>query len=107
MRGCLEKPVPFTQGLENQRKVELFQVTDASMDQFGGFAGGSGGKVAFLEERDREAGLGRLVGDPGSVDTASEYDQVDLGCFVHGNNLLKTGLFIYSGTVIPLKASYF
>jgi hypothetical protein len=87
--------------------MELLQVTDATVDQFGGFTGGPGGEVALLEKRDRKAGLGRLIGDSRPVDTTAQDDQIDLGCFAHMNNLLKYGLFNYSQTVIPLKASDF
>jgi hypothetical protein len=88
--GCrLEQPVPFAQRLENQGKMELLQVTDATVDQFGGFTGGPGGEVALLEKRDRKAGLGRLIGDSRPVDTTAQDDQIDLGCFAHMNNLLK------------------
>jgi len=72
-----QKVMPFLEGLEYQSEPGLFEVSDAAVDQFGGFAGGSRGEIALFQKNNRQTRLGRLGGQACAVDAAANDGEVD------------------------------
>jgi len=67
----------LTGRLANQGEVALGKVSQPTMDQLGGAAGGARGKVLRLDQRHREAPHRRVPGHAGAGDAAADHDHVE------------------------------
>ena len=77
MRREADHELALEQRLAHEAQVEVLQVAQAAVDELARAAGGPGGVVGLLDERDRVAARGRVEGDPGPGDAAPHDDHVE------------------------------
>ena len=70
--------VPFPARLEDETKIMLLEVAEPAMDQLGGTARGSTGKVRLLDERHAQTPKGRVARHAGSKNAAANDQQVKI-----------------------------
>ena len=63
--------------LADEPEVAHPQVPEPAVDELGRAAGRGRAEVAALDERDVEAGVGRLCRDRGADDAAADHEQVE------------------------------
>ncbi|KAG0913395.1 hypothetical protein G6F32_016660 [Rhizopus arrhizus] len=68
----------LAQCLAHQAQFTLFQVTQAAVDQFAAGTGGVRGQVMLFTQQHPQAATGRVTGDAGTVDAATDHQQVNL-----------------------------
>lgn len=68
----------FTQCLAHQSELALFQVAQATVDQLAAGAGGMSSEVVLLAQQHAQAAAAGITGDSGTVDTATDHQQVDV-----------------------------
>lgn len=78
MGGLAPHHFAFTQCLAHQSELALFKVAQAAVDQFAAGAGGVRGQVILLAQQHPQAAAGRITGDAGAVDAATDHQQVDV-----------------------------
>ena len=73
----LGEQAPLVQRLAYQAEVEPLQVPQATVDEFAGPAGGAGGEVALLDQRDREAATGGVERHAAAGDASADDEDVE------------------------------
>ena len=83
---CLAAPTFGADGCagfewDMKRELELLQVADAAVDEFGRSAGGPRREVARLHEPDTQAAGDRVDSRAGAHDSGADDEDVELGVF--------------------------
>ena len=77
VRTLAYQSLPFAKRFANKRDLPVFEVSQATVNDAGRAAGGSGGEVVLFEQKDASAAARTLPRDGDSVDSASnDYDLV-------------------------------
>src|SRR5579872_5668770 len=91
MRSEAKKCGALMQGFAHQMKLELFEVAQAAVNQLRILAAGAGREVMLLNQGDFCAAHGEIPGDAGSVDAATENEDVK-GLAAEALDVLRTGI---------------
>src|SRR5664280_3420161 len=78
MRRQLHHQAALQQRLAHESEVEVLQVAQSPVDELARSAGGAGGEVRALQQRDAVAARGRVEGDTRAGDAATDDDHVEL-----------------------------
>ena len=66
----------LTTGLEHQMQIGMLQVSHAAVNQPRRSAGSTAGEIVTFHECDRQATKGGVAGNPGTVDTTADHQQI-------------------------------
>ena len=69
----------LAQRLADQTEFVVFEVTQAAMDQLGRSAGGAGAEIGTVAQMYAPAAPGRIAGNAGSVDAATDDGEIVVG----------------------------
>ena len=73
----LAEQCALAQCLSHEFDVELLQVAEAAVDEFGGAARCSGRKVPLFDESDGQSSRDSIEGTPNSGDTTADDDDIE------------------------------
>ena len=72
MRHGPQQGFPFLQGLAHQADLEIFEITQTTVEQLGRGRGRGLGQIALFGQGDRQAAPGGVAGNAATVDPASD-----------------------------------
>ena len=82
--GDAQEDGALFEGFADEAELAVFEVSEAAVDELAGGGGGTAGKVVLFDEDGVEASAGGVAGDAGTVDAATDDEEIGrCGRFVH------------------------
>jgi len=79
MRRYPQQSLPFAQGFTNQPKFAMLQVTQATMNQPRGPAGGVSAEFTFIKHQYFQPAQSCISGNAGAIDATAHNSEIELG----------------------------
>jgi len=85
MRRQTQQPLALDQGLAHQAELAIFEIPETTMDQLGTGGRGGASQIGLFDQHYLKSAPGCVAGDAGTVDAATDDQQIDPLTRAHGN----------------------